>query len=115
MVTKTKTTKTTRGTTKVATGTVNTPVTTTPATTSVTPSTRSGVGSTNSGRRFFKVIPDRVDSNTWTLQLNGRVIRRIAAKHDLIREAQVRARAAAPSVLEIRRSNGTFGEYRRYN
>ena len=64
-------------------------------------------------RAFFKVIPD-TNTRSWTLVQNGRVIRRMDSKSALVTEARRIARNRGNSVLEIRRSNGTFGSYSQY-
>lgn len=66
-------------------------------------------------RNFYKIIPDRVYNNSWTLRKNGVTLRRMARKEDLVAEASARARSRGNSVLEIRRANGQFAEYRLYN
>lgn len=70
---------------------------------------------TSDARAFFKVVPDLVESGTWTLRRNGRVIRRMATKSEVVRAARQTARERGNSVLEIRRANGTFAEYNHYN
>jgi len=69
---------------------------------------------TSDARAFFKVIPDLLENDSWTLVRNQRVIRRMDSKSALVKEARKIARERGNSVLEIRRSDGTFGGYSRY-
>lgn len=61
----------------------------------------------------IEVVSD-VENFCWRVRKNGKVLDTLPTKNLAMFVAVDRARSNAPSLLEIRRINGQFQEYRRY-